>query len=158
MSPPSADIQVDQAVSPPQQHVRTIPEIKKSIHGLTQSASFPTPLTYSGTLDHYDSFDVTSVIGREFPKLQLTEILQDDSKIRDLAILVSQRGVVFFRNQDITIEDQKVLGQKLGELTGKPSTSKLHKHALSNSKRGIAVDENGKLDDEVSVISSEVSR
>jgi hypothetical protein len=27
---------------------------------------------------------------------------------------------------------------------------------LSNSKRGIAVDENGKLDDEVSVISSEV--
>jgi len=32
----------------------------------------------------------------------------------------------------------------------------LHKHALSNSKRGIAVDENGKLDDEVSVISSDV--
>jgi hypothetical protein len=27
---------------------------------------------------------------------------------------------------------------------------------LSNSKRGIAVDENGKLDDEVSIISSEV--
>jgi hypothetical protein len=27
---------------------------------------------------------------------------------------------------------------------------------LSNSKRGIAVDENGKLDDEISVISSEV--
>jgi len=36
-------------------------------------------------------------------------------------------------------------------------TTKLHKHALSNSKRGIAVDENGKLDDEVSVISSEVN-
>ncbi len=32
----------------------------------------------------------------------------------------------------------------------------MHRHALSNSKRGIAVDENGKLDDEVSVISSEV--
>jgi hypothetical protein len=64
---------------------------------------------------------------------------------------------VFFRNQDLTIDDQKSLGQKLGELTGKPETSKLHRHALSNSKRGIAVDENGKLDDEVSVISSEVS-
>jgi len=38
---------------------------------------------------------------------------------------VSQRGVVFFRNQDINIEDQKVLGQKLGELTGKPETSKV---------------------------------
>lgn len=71
---------------------------------------------------------------------------------------MSQRGVVFFRNQDIDIDSQKVLGQKLGELTGKPETSKLHRHALSNSKRGIAVDENGKLDDEVSVISSEQNR
>lgn len=65
---------------------------------------------------------------------------------------------MFFRNQDLTIDDQKVLGQKLGELTGKPDSSKLHRHALSNSKRGIAVDENGKLDDEVSVISSEQNR
>lgn len=71
---------------------------------------------------------------------------------------MSQRGVVFFRNQDINIEDQKVLGQRLGELTGKPESSKLHRHALSNSKRGIAVDENGKLDDEVSIISSEQNR
>lgn len=90
---------------------------------------------------------------------------------------MSQRGVVFFRNQDINIEYQKLLGQRLGELTGKPETSKviivsplnkdeqpsadndqLHRHALSNSKRGISVDENGKLDDEVSVISSEQNR
>lgn len=69
---------------------------------------------------------------------------------------VSQRGVVFFRNQKINSDEQKVLGQKLGELTGKPSTSKLHRHAVANSKRGISVDENGKLDDEISVISSEV--
>jgi hypothetical protein len=40
-------------------------------------------------------------------------------------ILVSKRGVVFFRNQDINIDDQKILGQKLGELTGKPDTSKV---------------------------------
>lgn len=65
---------------------------------------------------------------------------------------------MFFRNQDIGIEDQKRLGQRLGELTGKPEISKLHRHALTNSKRGIAVDENGKLDDEVSVISSELNR
>jgi len=158
MAPPSADNEVAQHTSPAPQKVRTIPEIKKSVAGLTQSASYLAPLEYSGTLDHYESFDVTSVIGREFPKLQLSEILNDDAKIRDLAILVSQRGVVFFRKQDLDIEQQKILGQKLGELTGKPSTSKLHKHALSNSKRGIAVDENGKLDDEVSVISSEQAR
>ena len=28
--------------------------------------------------------------------------------------------MVFFRNQDLNIDDQKLLGQKLGELTGKP--------------------------------------
>jgi alpha-ketoglutarate-dependent taurine dioxygenase len=73
-------------------------------------------------------------------------------------LLVSQRGVLFFRNQDLDIQDQKLLGQRLGELTGKPPSSLLHRHALSNSKRGIAVDKNGKLDDEVSVISSEQNR
>ena len=36
-------------------------------------------------------------------------------------------------------------------------TEQLHRHALANSKRGIAVDEDGKLDDEISVVSSEVS-
>lgn len=51
-----------------------------------QSASFPAPLENSGTLDNYESFDVASVIGREFPKLQLSDILNDDAKIRDLAI------------------------------------------------------------------------
>lgn len=45
------------------------------------------PLKYSGSLDSYDQFDVTSVIGREFPGLQLSEILNDDDKVRDLAIL-----------------------------------------------------------------------
>ncbi len=79
------DVQV-QPASPPLSKTRTIPEIKKSVQGLTQSASFPVPLVNSGTLDHYESFDVTSVIGREYPKVQLTEILKDDAKIRDLAI------------------------------------------------------------------------
>ncbi|KAF2497150.1 taurine catabolism dioxygenase [Lophium mytilinum] len=159
MAPHAADdVQVEQPASPTRTTARTIPEIKKSVAGLTQSASFPAPLEYSGSLDAYESFDVTNVIGREYTKLQLSEILKDDAKLRDLAITVSQRGVVFFRNQDINIDDQKILGQKLGELTGKPSTSKLHKHALSNSKRGISVDENGKLDDEVSVISSDQNR
>ncbi|KAL4889706.1 hypothetical protein BDV59DRAFT_210132 [Aspergillus ambiguus] len=116
------------------------------------------PLKYSGSLDEYKSFDVTPVIGREFTDLQLTDILNDDRKIQDLAITVSRRGVVFFRNQSLNSDQQKFLGQKLGELTGKPATSKLHRHAVNNSKRSISVDENGKLDDEISVISSEVNR
>ncbi|KAK1770773.1 alpha-ketoglutarate-dependent sulfonate dioxygenase [Phialemonium atrogriseum] len=147
MAPPAADIDVETST----------PII--DLPGKTISSSrIPGPLVYSGSLDAHEQFDVTAVIGREFPSLQLSQILHDDNKIRDLAILVSQRGVVFFRNQDLNIDEQKLLGQRLGELTGKPETSKLHRHALSNSKRGIAVDENGKLDDEVSVISSEQNR
>lgn len=51
-----------------------------------KTSAFRTPLKYSGSLDAFEHFDVTSVIGREFPKLQLSEILEDDAKIRDLAI------------------------------------------------------------------------
>jgi hypothetical protein len=45
------------------------------------------PLIYSGSLDEYESFQVTNVIGKEFPKLQLSEIVNNDDKVRDLAIL-----------------------------------------------------------------------
>lgn len=45
------------------------------------------PIPYSGSLDRYESFDVTTPIGREFPKLQVSEILEDDVKIRDLGVL-----------------------------------------------------------------------
>jgi hypothetical protein len=48
--------------------------------------SLDAPLKYSGTLDQYKSVEVTPVIGREYPEVQLSEILKDDEKIRDLAI------------------------------------------------------------------------
>lgn len=67
---------------------------------------------------------------------------------------VSQRGVVFFRKQDnITDDLQKELVQRLGELTGKPATSKLHIHPVNNASR-----EHGGKDDEISVISSEQAK
>ncbi|KAK4458541.1 alpha-ketoglutarate-dependent sulfonate dioxygenase, partial [Cladorrhinum samala] len=153
MSPPAADVDVQPIIADNPFPTKTL-----QVTSHSSASRLAGPLTYSGSLDSYEHFDVTGVIGREFPTLQLSEILHDDAKIRDLAILVSQRGVVFFRNQDLNIDDQKILGQRLGELTGKPEPSKLHRHALANSKRGIAVDENGKLDDEVSVISSELNR
>lgn len=63
----------------------------KNLAGTGTSSRLSGPLIYSGSLDSYEHFDVTSVIGREFPKLQLSEILDDDSKVRDLAIL----GTIF---------------------------------------------------------------
>lgn len=115
------------------------------------------PLKYSGSLDAYSQFDVTNTIGREFPSLQLSSIVHSDEQVRDLAILIAQRGVVFFRNQDLNISDQKALAHRLGLLTGKPATSGLHRHALYNSKRSNG-NGNHVADDEVSVINSEQFR
>lgn len=82
------------------------------------------PLVNSGSLSSYKQNDVTTSIGREIPDLKITEILADekaDTLIRDLAITVSQRGVVFLRNQDVTTDDLLALGQRLSNLTGSVS-------------------------------------
>jgi alpha-ketoglutarate-dependent taurine dioxygenase len=64
---------------------------------------------------------------------------------------VSQRGVVVFRAQDdLDNELLKVLAVRLGELTGRPSTSGLHIHPVFNSER-----DNGGSDNEINTISSE---
>ncbi|KAL8807166.1 MAG: hypothetical protein Q9182_000848 [Xanthomendoza sp. 2 TL-2023] len=111
------------------------------------------PLQLKGALDQYKSFDVTPVIGREFGNVDLAEWLQapnSDELLRDLAITISQRGVVFFRAQDsLTDTLQKELVHRLGQLSGKPSDSGLHIHPVSNSAR-----DNGGDDDEISIISS----
>ncbi|KAF7550131.1 hypothetical protein G7Z17_g5923 [Cylindrodendrum hubeiense] len=109
-----------------------------SDNGQSANQLISEPVQYSSTLDQYESFNVTPVIA-------------DDAA-------VAQRGVVFFRNQDLTVEEQKLLRQKLGLLTGKPETSVLHRHAVNNSKRGVAVDQAGNRDDEISVISSEQNK
>lgn len=115
------------------------------------------PLKLSGALDNFESFDVTPVIGCEFTNVDLAEWLRApnaDELLRDLAITVSQRGVVFFRKQDnITDDLQKELVQRLGELSGKPTTSTLHIHPVSNASRDL-----GGKDNEISVISSEQAK
>ncbi|AEO55632.1 hypothetical protein MYCTH_2051168 [Thermothelomyces thermophilus ATCC 42464] len=111
------------------------------------------PLKLSGALEAYEYFDVTPVIGREFPTAKLDEWLNapnSDELLRDLAITISQRGVVFFRAQDgLTNETQKNLILRLGELTGRPATSGLHIHPILNSERELGGD-----DLEISTISS----
>ena len=54
--------------------------------------------------------------------------------------------MVFFRQQNINLEQQKLLVQKLGELAGKPETSKLHIHPLFNSPDNSPVNEAGDQD------------
>lgn len=113
------------------------------------------PLILSGALDTYQSFDVTPIIGREYINVDVASWLRDpnsDALLRDLAITVARRGVVFFRAQDNMTNDlQKELVQRMGELSGKPATSRLHIHPVHNA----SLEENGiKPDDEISIISS----
>jgi alpha-ketoglutarate-dependent taurine dioxygenase len=127
-------------------------ETEIPVHSKQQK--FPTPLKSSGSLDKYESIDSTPVIGTEYPTANLVDFLNapnSDELIRDLAIKISERGVVFFRAQDnLTNDLQKQLIQKLGQLAGKPSTSGLHIHPILNSEREL-----GGSDPEISTISSE---
>jgi len=109
------------------------------------------PPSFLGSLSAFDSFDNTPIIGTTFPNksLQLSQLLtapNSDELIKDLATLVSHRGVVFLSDQDLTIQQQKELGTRLGELAGKPKTSTLHIHPISEETPELSAD--------ISVISS----
>ncbi|KNG91429.1 putative alpha-ketoglutarate-dependent sulfonate dioxygenase [Aspergillus nomiae NRRL 13137] len=96
--------------------------------------TYPEPMQLTGILDQYESFQVTPCIGTEFPKANLAEWLSSpnaDALLRDLAITIAQRGVVFFRAQTgLDGELQKELTHRLGVQSGKPAGHRLSKHPL----------------------------
>ncbi|CAF9910066.1 MAG: hypothetical protein ALECFALPRED_006146 [Alectoria fallacina] len=101
------------------------------------STDYYIPLQLSGALKRFEKNDLTPLIGTRFEAINLTEILHSpvcDQTIRDIAITISQRGVCIFPKQEhLTIEDQKLLARKLGELTCRPHTSGLHIHPLNQT-------------------------
>ncbi|KAI1371789.1 taurine catabolism dioxygenase [Hypoxylon crocopeplum] len=124
-----------------------------SSHPKTE-ASYPSPLNLSGALEKFSYEDTTPAIGREYLDINIVDDLlhasNADELIRDLAITISQRGVVFFRAQDnLTNELQKRLIHQLGLLTGKPADSTLHVHPVLNSTSEFGVGDN-----QISTISS----
>ncbi|KAH9219262.1 hypothetical protein DL95DRAFT_433903 [Leptodontidium sp. 2 PMI_412] len=127
--------------------------------GKATPAEQPKPwLKSTGVLDQYEHFEVTPVIGREYPTANVVEWLQapnSDELLKELALTISQRGVVFFRSQnDLTADLQKELIQRIGLAGGKPSTSGLHIHPILNSEReGYRV-----TDPEISTIDSELNK
>lgn len=104
----------------------------------------PAPSPY-GVLERFGPKDETAHIGTTFAskEVQLSDWLAADNAaelIRDLARLVSHRNVVFFKHQKLTIEEQKLLGLKLGQLTGRPAESGLHKHPISENTPELGAD------------------
>ncbi|KAK8113155.1 alpha-ketoglutarate-dependent sulfonate dioxygenase [Apiospora sp. TS-2023a] len=119
------------------------------------ATKYPKPLQLSGALDNFAYEETTPVIGRQYLNVNIVDDLLSatnaDELLRDLAITISRRGVVFFRAQtNLTDELQKNFVQRLGQLTGKPSTSTLHIHPVLNN-----TSEFGVQDAEISTISSQ---
>lgn len=117
------------------------------------------PLVASGELEKKygkNSTALTPLLGTEYDEsVNLTDILSNDQLLKDLALQISKRGVVVFKRQkDLTVEQQKELVNKLGIVSGKPKTSGLHIHPTAPA--GGVVSKDGLIDPEVSFISSRV--
>lgn len=58
--------------------------------------------------------DLTTHIGTEIEGLQLKDLTAQQKD--DLGLLIAERGVVFFRDQDLSPQQQKELGEWYGEV------------------------------------------
>jgi hypothetical protein len=58
--------------------------------------------------------DLTTHIGTEIEGLQLKDLTPQQKD--ELGLLIAERSVVFFRNQDISPQQQKTLGEWYGEV------------------------------------------
>ena len=148
------------AVTPVPTTISSIEKLKASAGSNTAAIeTYPrAPLTLSGALDEYEHFDSTTVLGREYPTIQIRDLLNSpkaDELLRELAIIIAQRNVVFFRKQDLTTDELKVFVQRLGELSGKPSGHGLHIHPVLNGERDSAITH---TDNEISRISTELGK
>ena len=114
------------------------------------------PLKPTGCLDHYHSFEVTPCIGRQYTDLQLRDLLKSDEMIREFAIIISHRGVVFLRNQELTLQEQKIFTQKLGLLSGKPKEAGLHVHPSVRARAPHVVDEEAQKDPHAFLVSNQL--
>lgn len=58
--------------------------------------------------------EVTPLIGTELKGIQLSQLT--DTQKDELALLVAERGVVFFRDQDLNLEQQHALASYYGKV------------------------------------------
>ena len=120
------------------------------------------PLKPNGTLDGFKTFEVTPAIGQEFPEVQIKDIISapnSDELLQGLArIIISTRGVVFFRNQDLTLAQQKEFTNRIEKLSGRPETSGLHIPATFNAGQDIVVDAEAQKDPEIFIVSNRLAK
>ncbi|VVT57970.1 uncharacterized protein SAPINGB_P005972 [Magnusiomyces paraingens] len=133
------------------------------------------PLTSSGTYKkEYGKFgkDISPLLGVEYTEdVQIADFIDTllnahsseeqrekaANLIRDIAIEISRKGVVVFRNQHkLTVQKQKDFTNQLGLLTGKPKDNGLHIHPRAPA--GGLIGEDGLIDPEIFYVSSTLDR
>lgn len=98
---PSETKEATQQQTPVEATKAAIKEVGKTV-GVTSEDKpkyIREPLQLKGVLDQYKSFEVTPIIGKEFPDAQITEWLAADNAddlIRDLAI--TSKSTLSFQN------------------------------------------------------------
>lgn len=139
------------------------------------------PMTSNGSLNDYEQIQLAPILGTEFPKANLVDMMNapnsdemlaelaytskhpsqpitpDEQEIADAKIQppVASRGVVWFRAQDnLTNDLQKQLITRIGQLSGRPPTSGLHIHPVLNTEGNI--DSSRDPDAEISTISTKL--
>jgi len=120
------------------------------------------PLQYAGSLDHLEYVDVTPIIGREYTKAKITDILHAENaeqQLRDLAVVISERGVVFFRapQTDLKVDELKKFTDLVAKLSNRPKEHGLHVHPIYRDPGNIPMG-NGETDKNIYVINSEAAK
>ncbi|KAJ8293385.1 Alpha-ketoglutarate-dependent taurine dioxygenase [Rhodotorula toruloides] len=95
--------------------------LPSAVGSLSLSGSL-NPLKSTGALDQYKPVELTPVIGTQFRGVQLVDLLDApnaDDLLKELAITIHRRNVVFFKEQQaqLTNDQLKRLATKLGQLT-----------------------------------------
>lgn len=113
------------------------------------------PMKYGGSLDHLEYVEVTPIVGREYTKAKITGILNADNaeeQLRDLAVIVSERGVVFFREKqdDLSVDGLKRFTDLVAKLSGRPKENGLHTHPLFRDPGNIPMG-NGETDENMCI-------
>ena len=97
----------------------------------------------TSTLTRVERIDYTKNIGTELPDLKLLDL--DDAGIAEVKQLAAERGVLFFRNQIMTLDQQVELGRRFGTLhvhpaakgpEGYPEVLRIHTDADSTYTAG----------------------
>ncbi|RFU26482.1 hypothetical protein B7463_g9857, partial [Scytalidium lignicola] len=120
------------------------------------------PMKYSGSLDRLEYVDVTPIIGREYTNVLIKDILNApnaEQQLRDLAVVISQRGVVFFRQDQrgLSVDELKRFTDLVGKLSGRPKENGLHVHPIYRDPNNLTLPD-GTTDENIYVINSEAQK